>query len=288
MGAETSVDCNCRPLVIEQPSVRSADINHRLNREHHAFTQPRPVSARSIIGNLRLFVQASANSVPHELSNHAESVGFDHFLNGRAYVPDRAPDTRCLNRALEGRLSHVEQLLDLRLHVITYRNCDCRVRIVAVEHHAAIDRYNVTLFKQTLLGGDAMYDLLIHRGAQHAGIIVVPLECRLSPKFLNLRRRDGFKIHRGNARLNHRHSGVKYLTHNAPATAHLFNLARRLAHDGHSGHARAQNRIPHRLVSSSENGIGTSIHEMNVAAAGGTRKTSGWPLQSLYITYTPR
>src|SRR3954447_6344423 len=165
VGAETSIKGNCRPFVVEQPSVRSADIHHGLDREHHTFAQTGTVSARAVIGHLRFLVEAGSNSVPHELANHAEPVSFDHFLYGRAYVPNRAADTRRLDRALQRGLCHIEQLLDLRLDMIANRNGDCGIRIVAIEHYSAIDRYNIPLFQQTLLRGNAMHDLLIYRSA---------------------------------------------------------------------------------------------------------------------------
>src|SRR4051812_4602720 len=101
MGAEASINGHCRPFVLEQPSVRSADIHHRLDREHHTFTQSRAMSACAVIGHLRLFVQTGADSVPHELSNHAEPIGLDHFLDSRAYVANRAADACRLDSAFE-------------------------------------------------------------------------------------------------------------------------------------------------------------------------------------------
>src|SRR5437868_844442 len=118
VGAETSIDGHCRPFIVEKPSVRLADIYHGLNREHHALTQSRTMSTGSIIGNLRLFVQPRSDSVTYKLANHAKSIRFDHLLHGRAHVANGAANPSGLDRTLERCLGYIEQLLDLRLHVI--------------------------------------------------------------------------------------------------------------------------------------------------------------------------
>src|SRR5580704_2192947 len=64
---------NRRPLVGQNPHVGSAGIHHRLNRQHHAFFQPRIlVPAIHVIGDLRLFMQFRADTVPPHLANHRE------------------------------------------------------------------------------------------------------------------------------------------------------------------------------------------------------------------------
>src|SRR5689334_7668147 len=101
MSAQTSVHRDGCPLIIEQPRVRPADIHHGLDREHHAFAQSRTMSARSIVGNLRLFVQPGSNTVSDEFADYAEAIGFDHLLHARADITHCTADARRLNRSLQ-------------------------------------------------------------------------------------------------------------------------------------------------------------------------------------------
>src|SRR5947209_10925893 len=124
VGAEAAVNGYSSPLIVEQPRVRPPYVYHRLDRDHHAFAQPWTVSARSVIGNLRFFVQPGSNAVSHEFADNAEAVGFHHLLNRRADIPNRAADAGCLDRPVKRCLGYIEQLLDLRLQVVAYRDRD--------------------------------------------------------------------------------------------------------------------------------------------------------------------
>ena len=92
MGAQTPIDGYGGPLIVEQLGIRLADIDHRLNRQHHAFSEPRTVSACSIIGNLRFLVQPGSDSVSHKLAHYAEAVRFHHLLHSRPNISNRAAD----------------------------------------------------------------------------------------------------------------------------------------------------------------------------------------------------
>src|SRR6185312_5293314 len=233
MRAQAAIHGDGCPFVVEQPRVRPADIHHGLDREYHAFAEARTVSPRSVIGNLRLFVQPGPDSVSYELTDYAEAIGFDHFLHARADIAYRAANARRLNRALQRSLRYVEQLLDLRLQMVPNRNRHGRICIVAVEHHTAVDRNDVAFLQHALGGWNAVHDLLIHRGAEHARVIVITLERRFGPKLLDLGSCNGLQIHRADAGLYSRHGGVEHLPNDAPTAAHLLNLSRGLAHDGH-------------------------------------------------------
>src|SRR5260370_32430715 len=95
--AETSVRGNRRPLIAQHFRLGLAGVHHRLNRDHHALTQPGSMSASPKIRNLRLLVQLRPDPMSDELSHYAESRGFHMLLDGRAHVAHRIPDPRLLD-----------------------------------------------------------------------------------------------------------------------------------------------------------------------------------------------
>src|SRR5262249_57454066 len=114
--------------------------------------ESRTVSSCSVIGNLGLLVKLGADSVSYKLSNNADSVGFNHLLHRSTDITDRAADPRGLDRSFERCLRYIKQLLDLRLEVIPDRNRHCRVSVVAVQNHAAVDRDDIAFLQYALRG----------------------------------------------------------------------------------------------------------------------------------------
>ena len=83
--------------------------------------------------------------------------------------------------------------------IIAYRNRNRRIAVVAVQHHTAIDGNNISRFQHPPLRRDAVHDLVVHRGAQHAGIIVISLERRLGAQVPDLALGHPLQIHGGTA-----------------------------------------------------------------------------------------
>src|SRR6202021_1726291 len=101
MSTKTSVRGYRRPLVIEHPGSRLAEVHHRLDGQYHAFPQFRTLSAGAEIGDLRLFVQLGSDPVSHELSHHAETVGLHVLLDSRPHIADRISNQHLLNALVE-------------------------------------------------------------------------------------------------------------------------------------------------------------------------------------------
>src|SRR6266536_2037333 len=77
---------HCRPLVVQHPDRCNACVHHRLDRDHHALAQLQPVLPKSIVRDLRVFVQLGPDAVAHELAHHAEPGGLDELLHRRADI----------------------------------------------------------------------------------------------------------------------------------------------------------------------------------------------------------
>lgn len=101
-----------------------------------------------------------------------------------------------------------------------------RIAVVAVEHDSAVNRNDVALLQHPFFRRDAVHNLFIHRRAQHAGIIVVPLERRLGPKFLDLLIGGALQVHGGDTWRYQRSDLVENLADDAAAMPHLLYLRR--------------------------------------------------------------
>src|SRR5438309_811590 len=227
MGAETTIRRYSGPFVAQDPRFRLAEINHRFDGQHHAFAQLGTVASIPEIWYLRLFVQPRSDAMPNKLPHHAEAVGFYMLLDGGAHITHGIAHSRLLDATIERSLGDFQQFSQLRLYRFTHWNRDRSIPIVAVEHDSAVNGNDVALFQYAFFRRNAVHNLFIHRGAQHAGIIVIPLESRLRAQFLDFLFGGALQIHRGHTGSDQFAHIVQNLTHNAPALSHLFNLCRR-------------------------------------------------------------
>src|SRR5581483_10488534 len=172
--------------------------------------------------------------MPNKLAYNAEAVCLNVFLHRRANIADGISDLRLLYRLVQRRFRYFEQLLALRGNFITYSNGNRRIAVISVQHHTAIDRNNVSGLQHPLRRRDPVHDLVIHRRAQHARIIVIALECRFGAEFLDLFFGGPLEIQRRHTRSNHRLQLVQDLADDVPAALHLFNLGLRFTNDRHA------------------------------------------------------
>ena len=99
--AETAVFRDRGPIVFQNSYIGLADVDHRLDGEHHALAQAISLAGSAVIRDLRIFVQARSNAVSHELAHHAKAVGFHMLLHRGADVAQRIADADLLNRPRE-------------------------------------------------------------------------------------------------------------------------------------------------------------------------------------------
>src|SRR5208282_1335995 len=76
------------PVVLKHPDIRPARVHHRLDRDHHAFLQARPVSGGAVVRNLRIFVHPRSDSVPDKLPHHRKAVLLDPLLHCRGNISE--------------------------------------------------------------------------------------------------------------------------------------------------------------------------------------------------------
>jgi hypothetical protein len=82
-----------RPTIAIDRDPRSADVDHRLDRQDHAFAEAKPMARSPEVGDLRLLVERGPDSVPHELSGdvyshpqHAGRGGWSWYTGAAAWL----------------------------------------------------------------------------------------------------------------------------------------------------------------------------------------------------------
>src|SRR5205807_2215409 len=68
------------PPVSQYLHCRLARVHHRLDREHHAFRQPRAAPRLAVVRHLRLLVHPLADAVPDELAHDRKPVRLDALI----------------------------------------------------------------------------------------------------------------------------------------------------------------------------------------------------------------
>src|ERR1700691_1745293 len=64
-----AVGRNRRPAIFENTHVRFAHVDHRLDRENHAFLQLRPLARIAVVRHVGLFMHSRSDSVAYEFAH---------------------------------------------------------------------------------------------------------------------------------------------------------------------------------------------------------------------------
>src|SRR5690242_15906274 len=98
---------------IAHPHFRAPSIDHRLDRDDHAFLQPRAAAFFTVIRQVRLVVHPSTDAVPDKLPHHRKTVLFDPALHRVANVPQAVAGAHLVDGAVQRFAGHLEQFLHL-------------------------------------------------------------------------------------------------------------------------------------------------------------------------------
>src|SRR5215467_14453281 len=74
VSAVAAIHSDGGPLVIQNPGIGFSDVDHRLDGQHHTFSQSGAMPAHAEIWHLRLFMQSRANAMSYKLTHYAEAV----------------------------------------------------------------------------------------------------------------------------------------------------------------------------------------------------------------------
>src|SRR5579859_1961178 len=211
-----------RPL-IAHADFRTARIHHRLDRDYHSFLQSRAAPRFAVIRQVRLIVHSRTDAVPDKFANHRKTVLFDQALHRVTNIAEPVSRAHLVNRTVERFLGHVQELLHFRLDLAD-RNRDRRIRVVPIDFHSEIDRYDVAFLQLPLRRRNPVNDFAVHRRAKNAGITPISLERRLA----GLSRDEplGFflEVHRGHSRLYKLPQSLQHLVDGESRAMHFFEL----------------------------------------------------------------
>src|ERR1700730_3915998 len=117
----------------------SSHINHRLNRKNVPRLYFRTLSWLAVIGYLRVFVHATANSMTHIIPHHRITVSLGMLLYRRPDVSQMLSRTAFLNCSIETLFSDANQIHPVVAHS-SDRNCSRRVSNKPIERHTTVNR----------------------------------------------------------------------------------------------------------------------------------------------------
>ena len=80
------------PAIAQNRRILTPDIEHRLDREEHAFLQLRPGARAGAVHDIRLVVEKLAEAMTAKILNHGKPVLASYFRDRRANVAE--PVTR--------------------------------------------------------------------------------------------------------------------------------------------------------------------------------------------------
>src|SRR5689334_9949705 len=219
------------PLVAHA-HIGTSGIDHRLDRDDHTFLQSRAAPRFAVIREVRFIVHFGADAVPDEFADDRKTILFDQTLDRVADIAEAIARPHLLDGAVERIAGNVEELLQLRVDA-AHGHGDSRIRIVAVDFHAEVDGYDVAFAQLALGRRNAVNDLAVHGGTEHARVPPIALErcvTRLAADFLL---GGFFEIHGRDARADHFAQRVQDFVHDQAGAVHFFEFVGATQTDRH-------------------------------------------------------
>src|SRR6185503_8421886 len=156
MSTHASVVCNGRPTVAQYTNIRLAGIDHRLDGDDHTCFEPHARSRLTKVRHLRILVHVATDAVTHKISYYGEPFSLNDSLHSRSDIAQGCSRLHCGNSRVERLLRRCQQSRGIGGDLLAYGNSNCGIAVVAIHNGAAIHRDNVSLFKDSLLRGDAV------------------------------------------------------------------------------------------------------------------------------------
>jgi len=226
-GASVAGDSG--PVVSEHFDFRSADVDHRFNRESHAGFKLRAVSGFSKVWNLRVFVHVAANAVADKFAYNRKSSSFNDDLDGMGNITEPVTDNGFGDACIKRRFSNFEQFL---FFVVNFarRDGDGGVTNESAERDAGVDADNIALFDDAF-SGNAVDDFFVDGDADLAGKSVVAVEGAGSAEFADEFEGGVAEFKSGDAGANHGSEFVANLGCHAVDPAHGVEFGGAFDHD---------------------------------------------------------
>ena len=144
-----------------------AHVDHRLDREGHAFLQPFAGSRRTVVQNLWVFVEDLTDAMTAVFSNYRAPLLFGVLLDGVADITEVDSWLDHLDTYAHALIAYSTDSLGLKRRFADQEHFT-GVAVVAVFDDGDVDVDDIAVF-ETSVAGNAVAYLMIHRGANGFG-----------------------------------------------------------------------------------------------------------------------
>src|SRR5580765_4076776 len=201
-------------------------IDHWFHGKHIAFFDLGSLARLAVVRNLRVFMHAPSDTMPHIIADYRISVGLGVRLYRETDIAQMFSRPALFYRQRQAFFGHANQLQSIFAYIAD-RNGRGRVTYESVQRHAHVDRKNVT-FLQFVIGRKAVDDLFIYRRANRIGETVVTLERWVRARVTNQLLGGVIYFQRRHSRFDHGAQGLQDASDQLARGAHLINLFLRL------------------------------------------------------------
>jgi len=151
--------------------VALARVDHGFDGENHPGFENHPSAGIAVVQHLWLFVEDLADAVAAVLAHHGEVVGLGVFLDGVADIAQVNAGFHQLNAQHHAFVADAAQALGENGRLADEEHL-AGITVVAVFDDGDVDIDDVAVF-QLFITGNAVADLVVHRGADGFGEAVV-------------------------------------------------------------------------------------------------------------------
>ena len=198
LGTETSVTSHCGPTIPQGLGARTADVDHRFDREHVADFDERATFVVAEVVDGRFFVEAAADAVSAVVFDDAESVFVGDVLDGTAdVVPVSALFACSADAFFHAELGGIDKFTG-NVRDLADAEHGGRVTVVAGENRRDVDVHDVAILEDGVRVRDAVADNFVEADAGVTRIAVVAhasgdalvLASVVADKFIDFERGD--------------------------------------------------------------------------------------------------
>src|SRR5262249_17749077 len=144
------------PAVIEDLGAWAAEIEHRLDREYHAWLQPFALAGLAVVQDVRRIVEDAPEAGAAEFAPDGAALGLGETLDREAEIAQRRAGLYCRDAAHQTLIRHVHEPLGFARDR-TDRVHAARIAVPAIDDGGYVDIHDVT-FAERLLARDAVAD----------------------------------------------------------------------------------------------------------------------------------
>src|ERR1700674_798215 len=208
-----------------------ANVDHWLDRDHHAGPKHEAGVRLAEVWNLRLFVHLATDAVAHIFLDDREAFALDPCLDGVTNIADTSSTARRANAAPDRLLADADQALFVRAH-ITDANGHGRIGDEPLVRASKVYADDVSI-QHLSVAGDTVEDLILDRKADGRRVAVVAEEGRDQGALLVLAPHDLVQLQLDDAGPQRVDQDLEHLSEMAASLPHDADLVARLHDNGH-------------------------------------------------------